>query len=127
MESSILKSTKKMLGLSEDYTAFDLDIAMFINSAFSSLKQLGVGSTPVFVVDNDESNWEDLELSDDALSLVKIFIYLKVRMLFDPPPTSFLIEAVEKQIKESEWRMIAFHDDSAEETYAPEVEEEVDA
>lgn len=126
MESSILKSTKKLLNLKEDYLAFDLDVIMFINSAFSSLSELGVGSDPMMVVTGDEETWEQLNLDDDALSLVKIYIYLKVRMLFDPPATSFLIASVEKLISEHEWRLVTFHDSTVEATYAqPPVEEEV--
>ncbi len=117
MEASILTSTKKMLGLAPDYTVFDLDVLMFINSAFSSLNQLGVGATEGVVVENAEKTWATLELTDPALSLVKIYIFLKVRMFFDPPSTSFLIEAVEKQIREHEWRLAAVHDATAAATY----------
>lgn len=121
MEASILKSTKKMLGLESDYTPFDSDILMFINSAFSSLNQLGVGVAGGIVVNNAEKTWAELTLTDPALSLVKIYIFLKVRMLFDPPTTSFLIEAVEKQIREHEWRLAAVHDVTAATTYVPRV------
>lgn len=118
MLTSILNSTKKMLGISPDYEAFDEEILMFINSSLSSLKELGVGETVVDLVEDDTAVWDDLSLSDDAVSLVKIYIFLKVRMLFDPPGTSFLIEAIERQIAQQEWRLVAFHDESAAATYA---------
>jgi hypothetical protein len=122
VEESILKSIKKLSGLPENYTAFDTDMTMFINSALSSLKELGVGPTPMIMIDGYETKWADLGLSDDALALAKIYVYLKVRLIFDPPAMSFLIEAVEKQIKEQEWRLVAFHDDTAAATYAPDSE-----
>lgn len=116
MEASILKSTKKMLGLSDDYTAFDLDIITFINSAFVSVSQLGVTPAEGFAIEDDAAKWEDLALSANETNLVKTYIYLKVRMLFDPPTTSFLIEAVTEQVKEHEWR-IANHRDTTKDTY----------
>jgi hypothetical protein len=82
VEANILKSTKKMLGLGDDVTAFDPEITLFVNTAFSSLNQL-IGSTAGPI--EEETKWDDIGLSGDALSLVKIYVYLKVRMLFDPP------------------------------------------
>lgn len=111
MEPSILTSTKKALGLASDYDAFDLEITTFINSALSSLAQLGVGPTNGLVIDDDAvAVWEDLGLNDILLSMVKPYVYLKSRMLFDPPATSFVMEAMEKQIQEAEWRITTFRD-----------------
>lgn len=123
MEPSVLKSVKKMLGLDPEYSAFDTEIIMFINSAFSSLSQLGIGPSTGFSVEDDQTTWESLSLTTNAVALVRIFIYLKVRMLFDPPATSFLIDAVEKQIKEQEWRLREFHDETAAATYAEQIAE----
>lgn len=105
MESSILKSTKKVLGLQDGYTAFDEDVMIFINAAFSQLAQLGVGPSVGFALDDGSEEWDDLALPAIQLGLVKTYIFLKVRMLFDPPTTSFLIEAMNNQIAEHEWRL----------------------
>lgn len=105
MEQSILTSTKKILQLADDYTAFDLDVITHINSAFSSLQQLGVGPPGGFSIEDDQAEWADLDLPLIQLSMVKTYIYLKVRALFDPPTTSFLLEATQKQIEELEFRL----------------------
>lgn len=110
MENSILKSTKKVVGLQEDYTAFDLDVITHINSVFSTLSQLGIGPEGGFSIEDDAPEWADLEIPDEYLAMVKTYVFLKVRMLFDPPTTSYLIEALEKQIKEHEWRLSSFRE-----------------
>ena len=110
MEESILTSTKKILGLDEAYTAFDLDVITHINAAFSILSQLGVGPEGGFYIEDASDVWADFIVPPDQLHLVKTYIYLKVRSLFDPPTTSFLIEATEKQIKEYEWRLNIFRE-----------------
>lgn len=107
MEQSILKSTKKILGIADDYTVFDLDIITHINSAFSTLTQLGVGPTTGFMIDDESDVWDDfidVDL-DPQYNSVKSYVFLKVRQLFDPPQTSYLISAVERQIQELEWRL----------------------
>lgn len=105
MEQSILISTKKILGIAADYTAFDLDIMTHINAAFSTLTQLGVGPAEGFMIENDKDEWYDFIENDPQLNTVKSYVFLKVRQLFDPPTTSYLISAVEKQIQEFEWRL----------------------
>jgi len=105
MESSILKSTKKILGLSDSYVVFDLDIITHINAAFSVANQLGVGPINGFTIDDEEAVWADLLVSDKILNLLKTYVFLKVKMLFDPPTTSFLIESTKNQIQEYEWRL----------------------
>lgn len=111
MEPSILTSTKKILGLSEDYTAFDLDVITHINTAFSVLNQLGIGPALGFAIEDKSAVWSDLALPQNQLSMVRTYIYLKVRMLFDPPNTSFLIEAMNNQIQEHEWRLSTFREE----------------
>lgn len=118
MEESILKSTKKILGLADDYTAFDLDVITHINAAFSILTQLGIAGG--FSIADDAAEWSDyVEASElsvsgevplEQLNLIKTYIYLKVRILFDPPGTSFLLEAANNQIKEYEWRLSTFRE-----------------
>lgn len=124
MEDSILKSTKKMLGLEEAYTVFDLDITTFINSAFVSLSQLGVSSASGFAIEDAEQKWSDLALADNEINMVKTYIYLKARILFDPPTTSFQIEAIENQIKEHEWRLTTHRETNPDTSYVPVVVEE---
>ena len=105
MEQSILNSTKKILGIAEDYTVFDLDIITHINTAFSTLAQLGVGPTAGFMINDAEEVWTDFTAEDFQYNSVKSYVFLKVRQLFDPPQTSYLISATEKQIQELEWRL----------------------
>lgn len=108
METSILKSTKKILGIPEDDTSFDLDVATHINTAFSTLNQMGVGAVDGFSIDDDgELKWEDY-LPEEKLvlrNMVKDFVYLTVRNLFDPPDTSYLIKAHQDQLEQLGWRI----------------------
>lgn len=108
MNPSILLSTKVVLGLDEGYDAFDADITTFINSALSILDQLGVGVDGGFFILGEDEIWDDLNLPANQLNLVKTYIFLKVRMLFDPPTTSFTIAAYEKQLEEYEFRLMTF-------------------
>lgn len=113
METSILTSTKKVLGLDKDYTVFDLDIITYINGAFSTLTQLGIGPSVGFMIQDDSAEWEDFLASDIQLNAVKTYVSLRVRMLFDPPATSFHISAMDKQIEELEWRLNAHREETA--------------
>lgn len=105
MADSILNDTKKLLGLGENYTPFDLDIMTHINTVFSTLTQLGVGPVEGFSITDAEANWDSFLASDKRLNSVKSYMYLKVRLLFDPPATSFAIEAMKSQAEELEWRL----------------------
>lgn len=105
MSESILISTKKILGLEADYTPFDLDIITHINSVFSTLEQLGVGPEGGFMIEGDEATWGDFLGEDKRLNAVKTYVYLRVRLLFDPPGTSYLITALQEQARELEWRL----------------------
>lgn len=111
MEDSILISTKKMLGLAKEYTAFDLDIITYINSVFSNLNQLGIGQVGGISIEDDSLLWSDLDIVQNQLNMVRTYIFLKVRMLFDPPTTSFLIDSMNKQIQEHEWRLNIFREE----------------
>lgn len=112
MEQSILNSTKKILGIAEDYTVFDLDIITHINTAFSTLAQLGVGPTAGFMINGSEEVWTDFTAEDFQYNSVKSYVFLKVRQLFDPPQTSYLISATEKQIQELEWRLNVYREET---------------
>lgn len=102
---SILNSVKKVLGLEPDYTAFDPDILMHINSILMVLNQLGVGPKQPLVIEDAETTWDDFNDGRMDLSAVKTYIYLRVRLLFDPPTSSFVVDAVKKQYEELEWRL----------------------
>lgn len=111
MEESILKSTKKVLNIPPDYLAFDQDILTHINSAFSVLNQLGVGPSAGFMIEDDSIEWTAFTVPMNQMNMVKTFIYLKTKILFDPPGTSFLLEAINKELSEQEWRLSAFRDE----------------
>lgn len=104
---SILTSIKKMLGIDEEYTHFDADIIMHINSVLMILTQLGVGPEGGFMIEDDTSTWIDFipEANAAQLHAVKSYIYMKVKLIFDPPLSSAVIEAMNRQISEFEWRL----------------------
>lgn len=103
--NSILNSIKKLLGMEESYHAFDQDLIMHINSALYVLYQLGVGKNPEqpFFIITDADEWTDF-IDEGQVELVKSYVYLKVRLLFDPPQNSALLQAMKEQIAEFEWR-----------------------
>lgn len=102
---SILTSIKKVLGLDEGYEAFDQDIMLHINSAFATLNQLAVGPENSFRIEDKAARWSDFIMGQPNIDSVKTYVYLKVRLLFDPPATSFAINSFQEQIKELEWRL----------------------
>lgn len=105
MEQSILKSVKKILNVDPLDTTFDLDILTHINTAFSTLSELGIGPVLGFEVLDDTKLWGAYIGPDPKLNQIKTYVCLKTRMAFDPPTTSYLIGAFEKQIQELEWRI----------------------
>lgn len=105
MERSILVSIKKLLGIGEDYGQFDKDIIMHINSVLSSLKQMGVGPSNGFMITSENEKWEDYIGDDTDQQMVVTYMYLRVRLLFDPPASSVLVQVMNEQIKEFEWRL----------------------
>lgn len=103
---SILTSIKKLLGISEDYEYFDSDLIMHINSVFSILTQLGIGPSKGFGIQDSDAIWSDFISADSSnLEAVKSYMYLKVKMLFDPPLGSAVSESMTKLISEFEWRL----------------------
>ncbi len=104
MITSILDSIKKNLGLDTDYTIFDPDITMHINTIFFSLQQLGVGPSAGFAIEDNTATWNQY-IGTDHINAVKSYVYIKVRLLFDPPATSFAIDSLAKQAEELEWRL----------------------
>lgn len=102
---SILISIKKLLGLTAEYKNFDADIIMHINSVFMILNQLGVGPSKGFRIEDDLAVWSDYIDDLDDLDAVKSYIHLKVKLMFDPPLNSAVIEAMKQTINELEWRL----------------------
>lgn len=102
---NILESIKKVLGLSDEYTAFDQDIIMHINSVLSDLHLLGIGPVDGFQITDKTALWSDYLDNDLTLNNVKTYIALRVRLLFDPPASSFAIEALNNQIQAFEWKI----------------------
>lgn len=102
---SILTSIKKLLGIAEDYTQFDSDVIMHINTVLMTLTQLGVGPEEGFSIDDESDIWEDFVGDGINIKAVITYVYLKVRLLFDPPLSSALLESIERQAGELEWRI----------------------
>ena len=102
---SILTSIKKLLGIDEEYTQFDNDIIMHINTVFLNLTQLGVGPEEGFLIEDDAATWDDFIGDSSQLQAVKTYVYLKVKLLFDPPLSSSVIESINRIISELEWRL----------------------
>lgn len=106
MENSILISTKKILGIAADQDVFDLDVITHINAAFSTLYQLGVGPEAGFAIEDDTKTWDDFIAGDISIvNACKTYVYLRTRLLFDPPPTSFALQSMKEQLAEYEWRI----------------------
>lgn len=102
--ASVLTSVKKVLGITEEYEAFDSEIIIHINSVFAILTQLGVGPVEGFSIQDKTTEWEDY-LTGLLLNTVKSYMGMKVKMLFDPPASASASTAMEKMIAEFEWRI----------------------
>lgn len=102
---SVLVSTKKLLGLDQDYFVFDLDIITDINSVFGTLHQLGVGPDEQFSISDESAVWSDFLTEGVEINEVKTYVFLRVKLLFDPPSSSFVLNSYKEQIKELEWRL----------------------
>ena len=116
---SILTSIKKLLGINTSYTHFDVDIIMAINTALGTLNQLGVGPEEGFSIQDEYASWIDFLGDDPRLEIVKSYVHLKTRLLFDPPTNSTVMEAMNRSISELEFRITVTLD-----TIAAEEEEE---
>lgn len=103
---SILTSIKKLLGIAEEYENYDSDIIMDINSAFSILNQLGVGPAAGFSIEDSSAVWSDFIEENSKIECVKSYVHLKVKLLFDPPLSSSVMEAMNRMISELEWRLM---------------------
>lgn len=108
---SVLTTVKKLLGIPEEFTQYDLDIIIQINSAFSILRQLGVGPETGFHIEDKSDYWEDFIGNDETVEMFKTYVFQRVRLAFDPPATSFAIDAIKESIKEIEWRLCSEMDE----------------
>lgn len=101
---SILESIKKLLGIPKEYDVFDVDVIMHINTAFAILNQLGLGPEGGYGIEGYDEIWDDYMTSYN-MSMIKTFIYLKVRLAFDPPSSTALIESMQRTLDELTWRL----------------------
>lgn len=104
MNDSILNSVKLQLGILPEYTVFDQQLIIAINTAFSILHQLGVGPKDGYAIEDESNRWDEV-VTKQSLNMVKSYVFLKVKLLFDPPTTSFVLDAYNKQLAEMEWRI----------------------
>ena len=102
---SILTSIKKLLGIPEEYEQFDADITMHINSVFMILNQIGVGPKDGFSIKDKTTTWNEFVAESDNLEAVRSYVYMKVRLIFDPPLSSAVTDAINRNISELEWRL----------------------
>lgn len=105
MDESILNSVKRILGMTPEYTAFDEQVKMHINSVFQILFQLGVGPTTPFTISDGSEMWTDFTDDISSLSMIKSYVGLKVQQMFDPPQGGAVAEAAKRTIDELEWRL----------------------
>lgn len=105
IDESILVTIKKMLGLDEEYTPFDMDITVFINTTLMTLCQMGVGPKEGFTISGYSETWADFLVNPVNLEAAKTYVYLQVRMMFDPPTNSFVMEAMKRQCEEMLFRL----------------------
>ena len=117
MTDSILNTTKKLLGIAEENTEFDLDIILHINSVFTILTQLGVGPSKGFSILDSSAVWSDFIPEGEMMEAVKSYMGCKVRMLFDPPTSSTTMQALQNMCSELEWRLNVLCDNTSSEVY----------
>ncbi len=102
-QATILSDIKKLCGVVPEYDAFDDQLLICINAAFATLHQLGVGPEEGFLVESD-TEWDEY-ISTERLNFIKSYVSMQVRVMFDPPTSSFALDAINKQIAEYEWRI----------------------
>lgn len=105
MDESILITIKKLLDIDEGDDSFDTDVISHINSTLADLAQLGVGPEEGYVIEDDISTWRNLVDGSKLLTFVIDYVYLSVKLVFDPPQSSALISAIERRIEKLEWRI----------------------
>ena len=118
---SILTSVKKIIGISEEDESFDTDLIMHINSALMILNQLGVGPEDGFSITDKSAVWTDVIGDNKLIEAVKTFVGLKVRLIFDPPTSSAVLDSINKTISELEWRINVMVENKANATGGEEI------
>lgn len=108
---SILDSEKKLLGLDADYDVFDDDLVIHINSIFGTLHQLGVGPSQQLVITDNTTTWGEYTTNSEEIYEVRTYVYLRLRLLFDPPSSGFVFSGIESQARELEWRLMVKADE----------------
>ena len=109
MEQSILKTIKQLVGCPDDFEQFDLDLTIHINSAFATLTHLGVGPKGGYRITGVDNAWSEFEEDTQKLSLIKDYVYIKTRLLFDPPTSGSLMDSLKEQLREMEWRLYTLY------------------
>lgn len=105
---SILTSIKKLLGPNEELNHYDADIIMHINTVLMALRQMGVGPTTPFFISDDSQTWASFLGEDNKnLEAIKTYIYIKVKLVFDPPASAVVVQAMNETAKEIEYRLIS--------------------
>ena len=102
---SILTSIKKLLGIDEGYDIFDSDLIFHINSVLMILTQMGIGPAKGFLIEGEDAEWSDFIDDSTEIEAVKSYVYMKVKLIFDPPQSSAVIESMKQLINELEWRL----------------------
>ena len=105
MTSSILNTIKKLLGMTPEYTAYDEDVTVAINTVFNTLYQLGVGPENPFSIEDKNTTWDMYTEDRKTIEMVKTYIFLKVKLIFDPPLNSSVLESYKQMASEYEWRL----------------------
>ena len=125
LETSILKTVKKLVGVPSEITVFDLDIIVHINSAFATLHTLGLGPVEGFMIEDDQATWDQYLGGDLRKESVKTLVALMVRQIFDPPSSSYAVTAMQEQIRELQWRLNIIREGDSWTDPNPPVEEEL--
>lgn len=102
---SVLTSIKKLLGITEEYDQFDQDLIIHINAVLMVLTQIGVGPSNGMIINDSSTTWNDILSDTSNIEAVKTYVYLKVKMIFDPPSSSSVADAMNRSINEYEWRL----------------------
>lgn len=113
MDHSILNVTKRMVGVDPSLTVYDLNILTHINSVFARLQTLGIGPVDGYMIEDDAPTWDDFLLGDRRLNSVKSYMYLSVRIMFDPPQTQYLVASMQEQIEKMEWLLNVTREEDA--------------
>ena len=103
---SILTSVKKICGMPESFNAYDDDVILHVNTVFMALRQMGIGPATPFSIEDDGAEWTDFTENIEQLEAVKTYVSFKVKLIFDPPQSSTVMQAIKDTIAECEWRLL---------------------